>query len=66
MLEIEKGDLTKEQMFQQGKTIQQQLNDESIDYYLVEVGYHTTANGEEIYEYVSFTPHQKITIKDVK
>jgi len=65
MLEIEKGDLTKEQMFQQAQSIQQQLNDEAIDYYLAEVGYHTTANGEEIYDYISFTQHQKITIKDV-
>jgi len=66
MLEIEKGNLTNEQIFQQGKTIQQQLNEESIDYYLAEVGYHASVNGEEMYDYVSFTPHQKITIKDVK
>jgi len=65
MLEVEKGNLTKEQMLQQAKTIQQQLNQESIDYYLAEVGYHEVVNGEENYLYVSFTPQQKLTLKDV-
>ncbi|MCM3671029.1 hypothetical protein M3181_18870 [Mesobacillus maritimus] len=65
ILEMEKGDLNKEQMLQQAKTIQQQLNEESIDYYLAEVGYHEIVNGEENYEYVSFTPQQKLTINDV-
>lgn len=65
MIEIEKDNLTKEQTLQQVKTIQQQLNSESIDYYLAEVGYYRIINGEEIYEYASFTPHQKISIKDI-
>ncbi|MCH1627462.1 DUF3139 domain-containing protein [Fredinandcohnia quinoae] len=65
MLEIEKGDLTKEQMLQQSQEIQKQLNSESIDYYLAEVGYLSIINGEENYEYVSFTPEQELTIKDV-
>lgn len=66
MLEIEKGNLTKDQILKQAKIIQKQLNDESIDYDLAEVGYHATVNSEEIYEYVSFTPQQKITIKAVE
>jgi hypothetical protein len=66
MIEIEKGDLTEQQMFHQVKAIQQQLKEEQIDYYLAEVGYHTTINGEELFDYVSFKPHQKVTVKDVK
>lgn len=65
MLEIEKGDLTKEQMLEQCKAIQELLNDELIDYYLTEAGYRSMVNGEENYEYVSFTPAQKLTINDL-
>lgn len=65
MLEIEKGDLTKQQMLEQSKTMQQLLNDESIDYYMAEAGYRSMVNGEENYEYVSFTPEQELTINDV-
>lgn len=65
MAEVEKGDLTKEQMLEQSKAIQQQLNNESIDYYLTEIGYHSIVEGEEIYAYISFTPEQKLTLKDV-
>ncbi|MGE7984156.1 hypothetical protein [Solibacillus sp. NPDC093137] len=65
MLEIEKGDLTREQMLQQCKTIQELLNNESINYYLTEVGYRSVENGEEIYEYVSFTPDQELTLDDL-
>ncbi|MCM3722943.1 hypothetical protein [Solibacillus isronensis] len=65
MLEIEKGDLTKEQMLQQCKTIQELLNNESINYYLTEVGYRSVENGEEIYEYASFTPDQELTLNDL-
>lgn len=65
MLEIEKGDLTKEQMLEQCKAIQELLNDESIDYYLAEVGYSSIIAGEKTYDYVSFTPEQELTIKDV-
>lgn len=66
MLEIEKGDLTKEQMLQQSQEIQKQLNSESIDYYLAEVGYSSVVNGEETYDYyVSFTPEKELTIKDI-
>ncbi|WP_407371404.1 hypothetical protein [Carnobacterium sp.] len=65
MIGLEKTDLTKEQMLEQSKTIQQQLNDESIDYYIAEIGYHNFVNGEEIYDYISFTPDQKLTIEDV-
>lgn len=66
MLEIEKGNLTKEQMLQQSQEIQKQLNRESIDYYLAEIGYSSVVNGEETYDYyVSFTPEQELSIKDV-
>lgn len=65
MTETEKGDLTREQMLEQSKAIQQQLNNESIDYYMAEVGYHSTVDGEEIYDYVSFSPEQELTIDDV-
>ena len=65
MLEIEKGDLTKEQMLKQCMIIQELLNDESIDYYTTEVGYRSVVNGEENYEYVSFTPGKELTIKDL-
>ncbi|WP_077307559.1 YfjL-like protein [Terribacillus halophilus] len=66
ILEIEKGDLTKEQMLQQSQEIQKQLNSKSIDYHLAEVGYSSVINGEETYDYyVSFTPEQELTIKDV-
>lgn len=65
MLEIEKGELTREQMLQQCKTIQELLNNESINYYMAEVGYHSVENGEEIYEYVSFTPDQELTLDDL-
>lgn len=65
MIEIEKGDLTKEQMLQQCKTIQELLNNESINYYMAEVGYHSVENGEEIYEYVSYTPDQELTLDDL-
>ena len=65
MLEIEKGDLTKEQMLEHCKAIQELLNDESIDYYLTEAGYRSMVNGEENYEYVSFTPAQELTINDL-
>ena len=66
MLEIEKGDLTKEQMLQQSQEIQKQLNSESIDYDLAEIGYKSVINGEETYDYyISFTPDQELTIKDV-
>lgn len=64
MLEIEKGDLTKEQMVQQCMIIQELLNDESIDYYTTEVGYRSMVNGEENYEYISFTPGKELTIND--
>jgi len=66
MLEIEKGKLTKEQMLQQCKTIQKLLNDQSIDYGMVEAGYRSIVNGEEDYEYVSFTPEQKLSMNDLK
>lgn len=67
MLAIEKGDLTKEEMLLQGQQIQQQLNSESIDYHLTEIGYRSVSNGEETYDYyVSFTPDQELTIKDIK
>ena len=65
MVEIEKGDLTKKQMLQQSKQIQQKLNGESIDYYMAEVGYHSIVEGEEIYDYVSFMPEKELTIDDV-
>lgn len=65
MLEIEKAELTKDQMLQQSKTIQQELNGESINYYMAEVGYRSVVDGEEIYDYVSFAPDQKLTLKDV-
>ncbi len=65
MLEIEKGDLTKEQILQQCRTMQELLNEESIDYYLTEAGYRSMVNGEENYEYVSFTPDQELTIDDI-
>ena len=65
MTGIEKGDLTREQMLQQSNTIQQQLNGESIDYYIAEVGFHSIVDGEEIYDYVSFTPEQELTVDDV-
>lgn len=65
MLEIKKGNLTKEQMLQQSQEIQKQLNGESIDYYLAEVGYSSIINGEKTFYYVSFTPEQELTIKDV-
>ena len=66
MLEIEKGKLTKEQMLQQCKLMQKLLNDQSIDYGMVEAGYRSIVNGEEDYEYVSFTPEQKLSIQDIK
>lgn len=65
MLEIEKGNLTKEQMLEQSKAIQQLLNGESIDYHLTEAGYRSIVGGEGNYEYVSFTPEQELTINDV-
>ncbi|MEK4909177.1 YfjL-like protein [Niallia sp. FSL M8-0099] len=66
MMEIEKDDLTKEQMLQQAKAIQQQLNSESIDYHLAEVGYSVMVNSEKSFdEYVSFTPQQKLMLKDI-
>ncbi|WP_394121966.1 hypothetical protein [Planococcus donghaensis] len=66
MMVIEKGDLTNEQILEQSNAIQQQLNGESIDYYLAEVGYQSIVDGEEIYNYVSFAPEQELTIDDVK
>lgn len=66
MLEIEKADLSKEQMLQQSREIQKQLNSDSINYYLAEVAYRSVINGEETYDYsVSFSPEQELTIKDV-
>lgn len=65
MTEVEKGDLTREQMLEQSKMIQQQLNVESIDYYLTEIGYKSIVDGEEMYDYISFKPEQKLTLKDV-
>lgn len=65
ILEIKKWNLTKEQMLKQCKTVQDLLNKASIDYYLTEVGYRSVVNGEEIYEYVSFTPDQELTLDDV-
>jgi len=65
MLEIKKGNLTKEQMLQQCKTMQNLLNKASIDYYLTEVSYRSVVNGEEIYEYVSFNPDQELTLDDI-
>lgn len=65
MLEIEKGNLTKEQMLQQCKAMQELLNEESIDYYLTEVGYRSMVKGKENFEYVSFTPDQELTISDL-
>ena len=66
MMGIEKGDLTNEQMLEQSKAVQQQLNGKSIDYYMAEVGYQSMVDGEEIYDYVSFGPEQELTIDDVK
>ena len=65
MLEMEKGDLTKEQMLEQCKAIQKLLNDESIDYSLTEVRYGSIGNEEEDYGYVSFAPDQELTINDI-
>lgn len=66
MLEIEKGNLAKEQMLQQSQEIQKQLNSESINYVLAEIEYKSVMNGEEIYDYyIRFTPEQELTIKDV-
>ncbi len=66
MLEIEKGNLTKEQMLQQSQEIQKQLNSESINYVLAEIEYKSVMNGEEIYDYyIRFTPEQELTIKEV-
>ena len=65
MLEIEKSNLTKKQIVQQCKIIQELLNDESIDYYTTEVGYRSMVNGEENYEYVSFTPGKELTLNDL-
>ncbi|MGE7603392.1 hypothetical protein ACQKL5_13025 [Peribacillus sp. NPDC097675] len=65
MLEIEKGELTKQQMVQQCMIIQELLNEKSIDYYTTEVGYRSMVNGEENYEFVSFTPGKKLTINDL-
>lgn len=65
ILEIKKWNLTKEQMLKQCKTVQDLLNKASIDYYLTEAGYRSVVNGEEIYEYVSFTPDQELTLDDV-
>lgn len=65
MLEIEKGDLTKQEMLEQSKAIQQELNGESIDYYMAEVGYRSVIDGEEDYLYVSFSPEQELTMNDV-
>ena len=65
MLSIEKGDLTKEQMLQQCKAMQELLNNASINYYLTEVGYRSVENGEENYAYVSFTPDQELTLDDL-
>lgn len=65
MLEIEKGDLTKEQRLEQSKVIQQQLNEASIDRGMAEVGYRSVVDGEETYDYVSFTPDRKLTAEDV-
>ncbi|MBO0962838.1 hypothetical protein J1P26_24510 [Neobacillus sp. MM2021_6] len=50
MLEIDKGNVTKEQMLPQCKTMQELLNNESIDYYMTEAGYRSIVNGEENYE----------------
>lgn len=65
LLEIKKWNLTQEQMLKQCKTVQDLLNKASIDYYLTEAGYRSVVNGEEIYEYVSFTPDQELTLDDV-
>lgn len=65
MLEIKKGDLTKEQILKQYKDMQKLLNDEDISYSLAEVGYLSVENEEENYEYVAFTPEQKLTINDI-
>lgn len=65
MVEMEKGEWTKEQMLQQSKVVQQQLNSESIHYHTAEVGYPSMAEGEEGLDYISFTPDQKPTIQDV-
>ena len=65
MTEMEKGDLTREQLLQQSKAIQHQLNGDSIDYVSADAGYHSIVDGEEIYDYVSFTPEQELTIDDV-
>lgn len=65
MTETDKADLTREEMLEQSKAIQQQLNDAAIDYYMAEVGYRSTVDGEEIYDYVSFSPEQELTIDDV-
>lgn len=62
MLEVEKGELTKEQMLEQCKEIQELLNNESINYYLTEVGYRSLENEEEMYTYVGFTPDQELTL----
>lgn len=64
MLKMEKGNLTKEQMLQQSQEIQKQLNGESIDY-LAEVEHSSIIAGEKYDYYVSFTPEQELTIKDV-
>ena len=65
MLEMEEGDLTKEQMLEQCKAVQEMLNDEAIDYSLVEARYPSMGNGEEDSEYVSFTSDQELTIDDL-
>lgn len=66
MLEIEKGDVTKEQMVQQCKIIQELLNDESINYYTTEVEFKSMVDGEENVQYVRITPSKELTISDVK
>ncbi|PRY76192.1 hypothetical protein [Alkalibacterium olivapovliticus] len=65
MTGMDKDGLTKEQMLEQSMAIQEALNEEAIDYYMAEIGYRSVEGGEELYDYVSFTPEQELTIEDV-
>lgn len=66
MTAMDKGELTENQILEQSKAIQEQLNEETIDYRMAEVGYYSVINGEKIYDYVSFTPEQVVTLENVE
>ncbi|MBQ0140929.1 MAG: hypothetical protein KBT36_16760 [Kurthia sp.] len=66
MLEVKDENFTKEEKLKQVQFIQEKFDEKGIDYAVTAVGYSKSIKGEEDINYVEFTPHQEITIEQIR